>query len=123
MDIPCERHGSHKLWDMPKRWIERMNIRTREAYCPDDEQNVDPLICWTGSSWVPVPGRGVSSAWCRQDSAEVQLDDVRTMPVEERKGTATYALCPKCESRIARRNRWKYWEPLYSPPQNSSSSP
>ncbi len=117
MDVPCERHGTHKLWDMPKRWVERENIRTREAYCPDDERNTDPILCWTGSSWGPVPGRGVTSAWCRKDGMEVLLDNIETNERKERKGTVVYAVCPKCGSEIAKRNRWKYWEPLYREPE------
>ncbi len=114
LDAPCEKHGSHKLWDMPKRWIERENIRTREAYCPDDERGNDPLLCWTGASWVLVPGRGVKSAWCRQEQKEALLEDVETVLEEERKGSVTYALCPSCGAKVARRNRWEYWEPLYA---------
>ncbi len=121
MDVPCARHGSHKLWDMPKRWIERMGIRTREAYCPDDERNTDPIICWTGSSWVPVPGREVVSAWCSSEGKEMLLEGVETESEEGRKGVMTYARCPSCGSRIARRNRWKYWEPLYQRPEERDS--
>lgn len=113
MDVPCQRHGSHKLWDMPKRWIERMGTRTREAYCPEDHENADPVLFWTGSSWLPVPGRGVETAWCPDEGEEVPLGGVETETAEERKGQVTYALCPACGTRIARRNRWKYWEPLH----------
>lgn len=116
LDIPCEVHGSHKLWDMPKRWIEREDIRTREAYCPDDDHNRDPLLCWTGASWIPVPGRGVKSAWCREEEREVSLANPQVASEEDRKGTVTYALCTSCRLKVARRNRWKYWEPLYARP-------
>jgi hypothetical protein len=117
LDIPCEKHGSHKIWEMAKRWVERENIRTREAYCPEDDRYRDPIACWTGSTWILVPGRGVTSAWCREEGKEISLEDVETMSREERKGTVVYALCPSCGSHIAKRNRWKYWEPLFRRPQ------
>lgn len=120
MDVPCEKHGSHKLWDMPKRWIERRGTRTREAYCPDDERNADPLLFWTGSSWLPVPGRGVRAAWCRDEGKEVPLEGAETVTEEERKGKVTYAVCG-CGAKLARRNRWKYWESLYPRPEETPS--
>lgn len=116
MDIPCEKHGSHKLWETPKRWVERENIRTREGYCPEDDRSLDPLLFWTGSSWIPVPGRGVTSVWCRDEEREVPLAGVATEEMEERKGKVVYALCGSCGSKIAKRNRWRYWEPIYQRP-------
>lgn len=117
MEIACDRHGSHQLWEMPKRWVERENIRTKEVYCPDDERLADPLATWTGSSWIPLPGRGVSAAWCREEAKEVDLQGLETVTREERKGPVTYAVCPTCGSDVAWRNRWKYWQPLYRPPE------
>lgn len=121
MDVPCEKHGSHKLWEMPKRWVERMSIRTREAYCPNDELNTDPLICWTGSSWIPVPGRGITVVWCREEGKKVPLRDVETATEEVRRGTVIYALCPSCGDKVAKRNRWRYWEPIYRSPTEMES--
>ncbi|MFQ6012162.1 MAG: hypothetical protein ACE5LS_00740 [Thermoplasmata archaeon] len=116
MDIACDRHGSHHLWDMPKRWIEREDIRTKEVYCPDDERLADPLATWTGSAWILLPGRGVTSAWCREEGKEVSLEGLETVTRDGRKGEVTYLTCPSCGSEIAKRNRWKYWEPLYVNP-------
>lgn len=116
VDISCEEHGSHAIWEMAKRWVERDGIRTREAYCPEDDRYADPLATWTGSSWILLPGRGVTTAYCRGEAREVPLDEAETATREERKGEVTYALCPSCGTEVAKRNRWRYWEPLYLNP-------
>ncbi len=116
MDIACDRHGSHHLWDMPKRWVERESIRTKEVYCPEDERLADPLAAWTGSAWMLLPGRGVTSAWCREEGKEVLLEGLEPAVREGRRGEMTVLVCPSCESDIAKRNRWKYWEPLFLNP-------
>ncbi len=116
MDIPCDRHESHHLWDMPKRWVERDAIRTKEVYCPEDERMADPLATWTGSAWIPLPGRGVTSVWCREEGKEVSLEGLDATVREGRRGEVTVLVCPSCGSEIAKRNRWKYWEPLFLNP-------
>ncbi len=116
MDIACDRHGSHHVWDMPKRWVERESIRTKEVYCPEDERLADPLAAWTGSAWMLLPGRGVTSAWCREEGKEVLLEGLEPAVREGRRGEETVLVCPSCESDIAKRNRWKYWEPLFLNP-------
>ncbi len=42
----------------------------------------------------------------------ISLEGTKTTVQEERKGPVTYALCPQCGAKVARRNRWKYWEPI-----------
>lgn len=116
VDIPCEEHGAHAIWEMAKRWVERDDIRTREAYCPEDERFADPLATWTGSSWILLPGRGVTAAYCREEDRDVPIEDLEAREVEEQGRAVRYGICPSCGARIARRNRWRYWEPLYLNP-------
>lgn len=121
VDVACDAHDAHPIWEMAKRWVERDDIRTREAYCPEDEAFLDPLATWTGSSWILLPGRGVTTAWCRQEGKEVPLEDLETETRAERKGEVTYALCPSCGAEVAKRNRWRYWEPLYLKPEEADT--
>ncbi|MFQ5986152.1 MAG: hypothetical protein ACE5KQ_02190 [Thermoplasmata archaeon] len=100
--------------------MERGEIRTKEVYCPDDERLADPLAAWTGSTWIPLPGRGVTSAWCRKERRDVSLESLEAIVREGSRGEVTVVVCPSCGSEIARRNRWKYWEPFYLNPSEAA---
>lgn len=66
-------------------------------------------------------------AWCRDEKREVPLEEAKTEEEEGRKGPLLHALCPSCGARVARKNRWGYWEPRYAPrvdaPSTASEDP
>lgn len=129
MELPCPKHGSHPPWKMRKKWAEKSEhpaqptVRVREAFCPEDVHYGDPLGFWTGSRWVPIPGRFRTTAWCPWDGEAMATEVLEVREVSTPRGPAYHALCPRCGNAIAKVNRWGLREGLFREGQKPPPRP